>query len=261
MGAIFSKNCTESSKARKSNEGSKPVKRSSLQRNSVQNSKGALNHRNVSKMTIQEDSILETLCEMTNIEPSRTSQTMKVMPKERKKLFEKFSEHNEVGHLFKEEEKMKEFIKDVSGYSEKDKEIDENIRRSIRNSKTGPSTLNQGLRLSECDLIGGSSRSSRGYTAPERKSSTLSQQLSAMKITSQAEIVNKRDFNVLKELDRHREHIRESKLRKTSSDINHTRENIVKPSQSDLLTTIPGRFSKGGEFPAAIPEQTCEPER
>jgi hypothetical protein len=63
-------------------------------------------------MTIQEDAVLEALCEMTNIEPEKAnSKIMKVTGKERKKLFQKFSMHQETEDLFNDENKMKEFMR------------------------------------------------------------------------------------------------------------------------------------------------------
>ena len=61
--------------------------------------------------TIQEDAVLETLCEMTNIEPEKASKMTKVTGKERKKLFQKFSMHKNTEDLFNDENKMKEFMR------------------------------------------------------------------------------------------------------------------------------------------------------
>jgi len=92
----------------------------------------------VSKMTIQEDAVLEALCEMTNIEPEKAnSKILKVTGKERKKLFQKFSMHQETEDLFNDENKMKEFMRNITGNSKRDREINDGIERtSVRVSQS-----------------------------------------------------------------------------------------------------------------------------
>merc|ERR1712137_868616 len=92
----------------------------------------------VSKMTIQEDAVLEALCEMTNIEPDKAnSKIMKVTGKERKKLFQKFSMHQETEDLFNDENKMKEFMRNITGNSKRDREINDGIEKeSVRVSQS-----------------------------------------------------------------------------------------------------------------------------
>merc|ERR1711914_4660 len=92
----------------------------------------------ISKMTIQEDAVLEALCEMTNIEPEKAnSKILKVTGKERKKLFQKFSMHQETEDLFNDENKMKEFMRNITGNSKRDREINDGIdRESVRVSQS-----------------------------------------------------------------------------------------------------------------------------
>lgn len=129
---ILYKWCGESER-RKRTERNRPSRQSVGKRPSIGKRSSTaitpLQKSKLSKMTIQEDVVLETLCEMTNIEPDRTSTKMKVTPKERKKLFKRFSTHENTEELFTKNEKMKDFMRDVTGNSEKDAHINEEIRR------------------------------------------------------------------------------------------------------------------------------------
>merc|ERR1712212_163235 len=84
---------------------------------------------NCSKITIHEDPVLEALCEKTKIEP-RTSikkRGISVTQKERKKLFNQFTSASDIEDLFADENKLREFITEVTGSSARDKEINEEI--------------------------------------------------------------------------------------------------------------------------------------
>merc|ERR1711917_50844 len=94
-------------------------------------------YSDVSRMTIQEDAVLEALCEMTNIETEKALKIDKVTGKERKKLFQKFSKHQETEDLFNDENKMREFMRNITGNSKRDREINDGIEReSVRVSQS-----------------------------------------------------------------------------------------------------------------------------
>jgi len=121
----------------KDKRGITPYKRTSNKQRVSSANHPVQKHSDISKMTIQEDAVLETLCEMTNIEPEKASKMTKVTGKERKKLFQKFSMHKNTEDLFNDENKMKEFMRDITGYSKRDREINEGIEReSIRVSQS-----------------------------------------------------------------------------------------------------------------------------
>jgi len=61
---------------------------------------------------IQEDRVLETLCESTNIEVNKIRGST-VSTTERKKLYNKFQRHSQTQDIFKSEDRMSQFMSDL----------------------------------------------------------------------------------------------------------------------------------------------------
>jgi len=83
-------------------------------------------------MPIKEDSILEALCEKSSIEPQtsiKAKRGISVTKKERKRIFNQLANQSDIEELFQDEDKMQSFIADSTGFSERDREINDEIEQ------------------------------------------------------------------------------------------------------------------------------------
>merc|ERR1712106_583194 len=160
-------------------------------------------NKGVRNLVIKEDTVLEALCERTNIEPRTTSvknREISVTKKERRKLFNRFASSTDMEDLFRDENKMKAFIITQTGYSERDNEINEEIEQLSKRlcSQRSSVTTNGGAGGG-----GGGGRSSR------TSRTSLNSRNSNQSITLLGQRMSRTSFNsVMKILNEHREKVK-----------------------------------------------------
>jgi len=146
MGAILTKCCGHNSSRDQIRQENSRTKRMSETRRTSQKQvsdssqplpekrRSTLTKRNTKlrNMPIKEDSILEALCEKSSIEPQtsiRGKRGISVTKKERKRIFNQLASQSDIEDLFRDDDKMQSFIADSTGYSDRDREINNEIEQ------------------------------------------------------------------------------------------------------------------------------------
>jgi len=196
----------------------------------------------VCNMVIHEDTILEALCERTNIEP-RTSvkhREISVTKKERRKLFNKFASSTDMEDLFRDEDKMKAFIITQTGYSERDNEINDEIEqlskrlcRQSRSSVTNGDTSVGGGRTSRTSRTSINSRNSN------QSMTLLGQRMSRTSFNSVMKILNEHREKV-----KSGEHMQQQQQAAENMTQQRNRPNRIEVRQSNIIEEVTFEDSK-----------------
>jgi hypothetical protein len=194
----------------------------------------------VCDMVIHEDTILEALCERTNIEP-RTSvkhREISVTKKERRKLFNKFASSTDMEDLFRDEDKMKAFIITQTGYSDRDNEINDEIEQlSKRLCRQSRSSVTNG------DTGGGGRTSRTSRTSINSRNSNQSMTLLGQRMS-------RTSFNsVMRILNEHREKVKSGEHMQQQQAAENmaqqrNRPNRIEVRQSNIIEEVTFEDSK-----------------